>query len=92
MNHKIIFALLFFSVTACTNNNHPVRTERMNDDNTSMKIEDDGNTLSIKVKTKNTENPIDYAESFDVSDMKDKQKEKLKNHILDSLGIKKLKN
>jgi hypothetical protein len=41
----------------------------MNDDNTSMKIEDDSKTLGISVKTKNNENPIDYAQSFDVRDM-----------------------
>ncbi len=88
MKHIIIAALTIFFITACTNNKHPVRTERMNDNNTKMKIEDDGKTLSMMVKTKNTENPIEYNESFDVRDMNDKQKEKLKNHILDSLGIK----
>jgi len=91
MKYIIIAALLIFSIAACTNSNHPVRTERMNDDNTSMKIEDDSKTLSIKVETKNTENLIDYNESFDVRDMNDKQKKELENHILDSLGIKKPK-
>lgn len=38
-----------------------------------MKIEDDSKTLSIKVKTKNTENPIDYDKSFDARGMNDKQ-------------------
>jgi len=92
MKHIITAALTLFSLTSCTNNHHPIRTERMNDDNTKMKIEDDGKTLSMMVKTKNTENLIDYNESFDVRDMNDKQKEKLKNHILDSLGVKKIKN
>lgn len=78
-------------MTACTNHNHPIRTERMNDDNTSMKIEDDGKTLSIKVKTKNADNQVDYDESFDVTNMNDRQKRQLENHILDSLGIKKPK-
>ncbi len=91
MKYTTITALTVLSIAACTNNYHPVRTERMDDNNTSMKIEDDSKTLSIKVKTKNTENPIDYNESFDVRDMNDKQKQKLENHILDSLGIKKPK-
>lgn len=50
-----------------------------------MKIEDDGNTLRIKTKIRNTEELVDYDESFDVRNMNEKQKEKLKNHILDSL-------
>ncbi len=91
MKYIIITALTIFPITACTNNHHPTRTERMEDNNTKMKIEDDGKTLSMMVKTKNTENPIDYDQSFDVRDMNDKQKEKLKNHILDSLGVKKIK-
>ena len=57
----------------------------MEDNNKKMSVEDDGKTMSIKVKIKNTDNSIDYAESFDVRDLNDKQKEKLKNHILDSL-------
>lgn len=91
MKHIIIITLTIFSISACTNKHHPVRTERMNDDNTTMKIEDDGKTLSVMVQTRNTENPIDYDKSFDVRDMNEKQKEKLKNHILDSLGVKKIK-
>lgn len=91
MKYLIIAALLSFSATACTNSNHPIRTVRMNDDNTAMKMEDDGKTLSIKVQTKNTENPIDYDKSFDVTNMNDRQKRQLENHILDSLGIKKPK-
>lgn len=91
MKHIIIITLTIFSLAACTNNNHPVRTERMNENNTKMKIEDDGKTLSVMVQTRNTENPIDYDKSFDVRDMNEKQKEKLKNHILDSLGVKKIK-
>jgi hypothetical protein len=90
MKHRIIPALLIFSITSCTNSNHPVRTERMNDNNTSMKIEDDGKTMSINVKTRNTEYPIDYDKSFDVSNMDNKQKKELEKHILDSLGIKKI--
>ncbi len=85
MKRIIIAALTILSLAACTNNQHPVRTERMEDNNTKMKIEDDGKTLSMMVKTRNTENPIDYDESFDVRDMNDKEKEKLKNRILDSL-------
>jgi len=91
MKHIIIITLTIFSLASCTNNHHPVRTERMEDNNTKMKIDDDGKTLSIMVKTRNTENLVDYDKSFDVRDMNDKQKEKLKNHILDSLGVKKIK-
>lgn len=91
MKHIIIVALLIFSVAACTNNHHPVRTERMEDNNTKMKIEDDSKTLSINVKTRNTDNPIDYEKSFDVTNMNDRQKIQLENYILDSLGVKKPK-
>ncbi len=91
MKYIVTATLTIFSLTAC-NNNHPrTRTERMEDNNTKMRIEDDGKTLSIMVKTRNTENPIDYDKSFDVRDMNEKQKEKLKNRILDSLGVKKIK-
>lgn len=91
MKPIIIIALIILSITACTNHNHPVRTERMEDNNTKMKIEDNSKTLSIKVETKNTENPIDYDKSFDVRNMNDSQKRQLENYILDSLGIKKPK-
>lgn len=91
MKYTIIAALTVLSIAACTNNHHPIRTERMEDNNTKMKIEDDSKTLSIKVQTKNTENPIDYNESFDVRGMNDKQKKELEKHILDSLGVKKIK-
>lgn len=87
MKYLIITALTIFSVAACINNHHPVRTERMEDNNTKMKIEDDGKILSIKVKTKNVENLVDYDESFDVTNMNDRQKRQLENHILDSLRI-----
>ncbi len=82
---RIITALSLFSLAACTNNHRRTRTERMDDNNKTVKIEDDGNTMSMQVKIKNTEEPVDYDESFDVRDMNEKQKEKLKNHILDSL-------
>jgi len=38
-----------------------------------MKIEDDSKTLSIKVKTRNAKNPVDYDKSFDVRGKNDKQ-------------------
>lgn len=85
MKPIIIIALIILSNTGCTNNHRRTRTERVNDDNTSMKIEDDGETMSIKLKTKNTGSQIDYDKSFDVRNMNEKQIEKLKKHILDSL-------
>lgn len=91
MKYILITVLTIFSITACTNTHRPTRTESMEDNNTSMKIEDDSETMSIRVKTKNTENPIDYEESFDVRAMNDEQKKKLKNRILDSLGVKQTK-
>ena len=87
MKRIIITALTLFSLLACTNNHRRTRTERMEDNNKTVKIEDDGNTMSMKVKIKNTEEPVAYEKSFDVRDKNDKQKEKLKNHILDSLGL-----
>ncbi len=91
MKYIITAALIIFSLTACTNNNHRTRTEKIEDNNKTVRIEADGNTMSMKVKIKNIEEPMDYDESFDVRDMNEKQKEKLKNHILDSLGVKKPK-
>ncbi len=91
MKYIIITAFAVVSMAACNNRNHSVRTETMNDDNTSMKIVDDSKTLSIKVKTRNKENPIDYKESFDVRAMNEEQKKELKKRILDSLGVNEIK-
>jgi uncharacterized protein YdcH (DUF465 family) len=85
MKYIIIAALSIFSITACTSHHGATRTEEMNNDNATMKIVDDGKTMSIKVKIKNVENPVDYAEAFDIRNMSDKQKQTLKDRILDSL-------
>lgn len=85
MKPIIIVALIILSAAACTNNHRRTHTERIEDNNKTVKIEDDGNTMSMRVKIENTEEPVDYAESFDVRDMSELQKQKLKNHILDSL-------
>jgi hypothetical protein len=84
MNYILITALTIFSIAAC-NDNRRTRTEKIEDNNKTVKIEDDGSTMRIKAKIKNIEEPIDYDKSFDVRDMNEKQKEKLKNSILDSL-------
>lgn len=85
MKYIITAVLTIFSIAACTNDNHRTRTVKIEDNNKTVKIEDDGNTMSIKAKIRNTEEPIDYNKSFDVREMNEKQKEKLKSHILDSL-------
>jgi len=84
MKQIAIIAFLVFTFLACRNH-HRMRTEKMDDNNTVMKIEDDGKTMSMKVKIRNVEKPVSYAENFNVENMSDKQKQKLKNHILDSL-------
>lgn len=60
----------------------------MSDGNQTVRIDDDSKTLSIKVKVKNAEKPVDYDRKFDVRNLSDKQKENLTNAVLDSLGIK----
>ena len=85
MKPIIIIALIILFNTRCNNNPHRTRTERMEDNNKEVKIEDDGNTMSLRVKIENIEEPVDYDERFDVRDMSEQQKQKLKNHILDSL-------
>ena len=84
MKYIITAALTIFSISAC-NDNRRTHTVKIEDNNKTVKIEDDGNTMRIKAKIKNTEEPIDYDKSFEVRDMNKKQKEKLKNYILDSL-------
>ena len=85
MKKLLIIIFLIFSIAACTNGSHRTRTERMEDHKTKMMVEDDGETMSIKVKIKNDQNPVDYTNSFDVRDLNDQQKDKLKHRILDSL-------
>lgn len=85
MKFTLITALIISSVTACTNNSRTTRTEEIKDDNKTVKIEDDGKVLSMKVSIRNTEQPIDFDESFDIRDMNEKQIKKLETHILDSL-------
>ncbi len=84
MKH-IIIVLTIFSLSACTNNHRKTRTEKIDDNNKTVKIKDDGQTMRIEVKIKNTEVPVDYDKSFDVRNMNEKQIEKLKDKILDSL-------
>lgn len=84
MKYIITAVLTIFSISAC-NDHRRTRTVQIEDNNKTVKIEDDGNTLRIKTKIRNTEELVDYDESFDVRNMNEKQKEKLKNHILDSL-------
>lgn len=85
MKHIITAALIIFSIAACTGDNHRTRTEKIEDNNKTVKVEDDGNTMRIKVRIDNTKEPIAYDKSFDVRDMNEEQKGKLKNYILDSL-------
>lgn len=85
MKHIIITVLIIFSIAACTNDHHRTRTEKIKDNNKTVKIEDDGNTMRIRAEINNTIEPVDYDKSFDVRGMDENQKEKLRNHILDSL-------
>ena len=57
----------------------------MTDNNTKMQVEDDGKIMSIRVKIRNVENPVDYKKEFDISHMSDQQKLAMKDRILDSL-------
>ena len=85
--HILIAALTLLMITACTNHKPVTRVSRsVEDNNQSLKIEDDGETMRIKVK--NREKQIDYIQKFDVRKMNDIQKKELEDHILDSLGVK----
>jgi hypothetical protein len=81
----VFIALSLLFLAACTHHPKAVRTEEMNDGHTTMKMVDDGKTMSLKLKITDVENPVDYAEHFDVINMSDEQKQKIKNHVLDSL-------
>jgi hypothetical protein len=85
MKYLLIIALLLFSFVACNSHHGTTRTEEINDNNKKMKVKDDGKTMSIQLKIRNVEMPVDYDEKFDVKHMSDEQKQTLKNHILDSL-------
>jgi hypothetical protein len=87
MKYALFFVLAVSLVAACSEGK--TRTEELKDNNTSIKTSDDGSTLTIKVKRKNTIPPVNYSASFDVRAMSADEKKNLKNHILDSLGIKK---
>lgn len=85
MKYILIAVITIFSFGSCTNHNHRTRTVEIEDNNKTVKIEDDGITMSIKAEIDNTEESVDYEKSFNVRGMNEKQKEELKNHILDSL-------
>ena len=59
-----------------------------NDPSFKKSITDSGKTLTITVKANTPDKKIDYEKSFDVRDMSSEEKDKLKEHIFDSLGIK----
>ena len=71
--------------SGCENNHRKTRRVKIEDNNKLVKIEDDGNTLAIKVNIRNTEKPVDYNESFNVRGMNEKQRKNLQTHIIDSL-------
>lgn len=50
-------------------------------------FDDDGVTLAISVKGVLNGRPVDFSKTFRVADMDDDEKEDLKMHILDSLGV-----
>ena len=50
-------------------------------------INDDGKTLSIKIKGTSDGKPVDYDRTFNVSGMTQDQKDELKQRVYDSLGI-----
>lgn len=85
MKYIITATVTILFIAACTHGNHRTRTEKIEDNNKTVKIEDDGNLMRIKAEISNTAEPVDYNKSFDVRGMNEKQIDKLKNHILDSL-------
>lgn len=50
-------------------------------------IDDNGKSLSIKIKGTAGEKPIDYNKTFDVTGMTKEQKDELKRRVYDSLGL-----
>ena len=85
MRYLLITVLSIFSFAACTSHHGKKRTEKMTDDRTKMQVEDDGKIMSIRVKIRNVENPVDYQKEFDISHMSNQQKLAMKDRILDSL-------
>jgi len=53
----------------------------------SHSINDDGNTLSVKIKGTVDGKPVDYNRTFDVTGMSKAQKDVLKERVYDSLGL-----
>lgn len=53
----------------------------------SRSINDDGKTLSIRVKGMVDDKPIDYDRTFDVSRLNNTERNALREHILDSLNV-----
>ncbi|GAB4010015.1 hypothetical protein GCM10028808_19940 [Spirosoma migulaei] len=53
----------------------------------SRNINDDGKTLSIRVKGTVDDKPIDYDRTFDVSNLNKDERDALREHILDSLNV-----
>jgi len=53
----------------------------------SHSINDDGNTLSVKIKGTVDGKPVDYNRTFDVTGMSKAQKDALKERVYDSLGL-----
>ena len=50
-------------------------------------INDDGKTLSIKIKGTINDKPVDYSRTFDVSGMTREQRDAIKRNVYDSLGL-----
>ena len=50
-------------------------------------INDDGKTLSIKIKGTINDKPVDYSRTFDVSGMTKEQRNAIKRNVYDSLGL-----
>jgi hypothetical protein len=50
-------------------------------------INDDGKTLSIKIKGTINDKPVDYDKTFDVSGMTKQQRDAIKRNVYDSLGL-----
>ncbi|AKD57625.1 hypothetical protein [Spirosoma radiotolerans] len=53
----------------------------------SRSINDDGKTLSIRIKGTVDDKPIDYDRTFDVSSLNKAERNALREHILDSLNV-----
>jgi len=76
----VLFSVAFFLCLS-------VAAQQKKNVSLSQSINDDGKTLSIKIKGTADGNPVDFDKSYDISGMSKAQKDALKEHVYDSLGL-----